>query len=235
MKNLFSNLNIYVKYIKNFMKYVKNYTQFNEELNLRKAAVIGGIAAGMAFGNPTMGQNQTGLPVEDQIEQTEVKGVVTSITLIQNDFNTNRIFTLDQFPNGNSLEILKNNVNGACYVYDSENNQIGVLSPTFTTGAITSDTTFYVSNVSQIITINIFVTTTSINDIESDNSNFSIYPNPATDVINVKSDISGNYQIIDINGKILVNTTDKSININELSPGQYFLRVGNSTQPFIKN
>ena len=59
-----------------------------------------------------------------------------------------------------------------------------------------------------------------------------LYPNPAITVLEVELASSGNYtfQVWDINGSIKMNTSikdsnKKSINVESLTPGVYFLRV----------
>ena len=74
-------------------------------------------------------------------------------------------------------------------------------------------------------------------------NNFAVYPNPATDMLNIsnvnKLDIT-NATITDINGRIIkeVNSSIQSINIAELTPGVYFLKVttteGSGITKFIK-
>ena len=64
-------------------------------------------------------------------------------------------------------------------------------------------------------------------------SNFAIYPNPTTDIINIKSKNNvaiNNVQITDINGRVVNEVNLKSeantqINISELTAGVYFLKI----------
>lgn len=75
-------------------------------------------------------------------------------------------------------------------------------------------------------------------------SNFAVYPNPATDVINI-SNVNGleitKSTITDINGRIVktINSAISTINVGDLSAGVYFLNVttttGNGTTKIIKN
>ena len=75
-------------------------------------------------------------------------------------------------------------------------------------------------------------------------SNFAVYPNPATDVINI-SNVNGleitKSTITDINGRIVkaINSAVSTINVGDLSAGVYFLNVttttGNGTTKIIKN
>lgn len=75
-------------------------------------------------------------------------------------------------------------------------------------------------------------------------SNFAVFPNPATDVINI-SNVNGleitKSTITDINGRIVktINSAVSTINVGDLSAGVYFLNVttttGNGTTKIIKN
>ena len=62
-------------------------------------------------------------------------------------------------------------------------------------------------------------------------NNFSIYPNPANNVIAVKfsgNDIIQSFSIFDISGKIVksnMNPKSKSIDVNNLESGVYFIRI----------
>lgn len=74
-------------------------------------------------------------------------------------------------------------------------------------------------------------------------SNFAVYPNPATDVINI-SNVNGleitKSTITDINGRIVkeINSSVNSINVSDLTTGVYFLNVttttGNGTTKIVK-
>lgn len=88
------------------------------------------------------------------------------------------------------------------------------------------------------------VTTTGT--LSTDNffkSNFAVYPNPATDVINI-SNVNGleitKSTITDINGRIVkeINSSLNTINVGDLTTGVYFLNVttttGNGTTKIVK-
>lgn len=75
-------------------------------------------------------------------------------------------------------------------------------------------------------------------------SNFAVYPNPATDVINISNvndlEITKS-TITDINGRIVkeINSAVNTINVGDLTTGVYFLNVtttaGNGTTKIVKN
>jgi len=75
------------------------------------------------------------------------------------------------------------------------------------------------------------------------NKNFSVYPNPANDVININktSNVAmTSAQVTDINGRVVksVNNEVSQINISELNAGVYFLKIntaqGSGTTKVIK-
>ena len=73
--------------------------------------------------------------------------------------------------------------------------------------------------------------------VNSTNSNISVYPNPTNSVINVQvagNNSAGDIQVTDILGNVLISTKEKSINVSSLSNGVYFVRLGGNTQKFIK-
>lgn len=77
----------------------------------------------------------------------------------------------------------------------------------------------------------------------AESSNISVYPNPAKDVISIKSSSRSEfkYQITDALGKVVLsgNTEAKSIKISSLLPGAYIITLDNgekqSTVKIIKN
>jgi hypothetical protein len=88
------------------------------------------------------------------------------------------------------------------------------------------------------------VTTTGTLNTESfAKNNFTVYPNPATDIINI-SNLNGleitKSTITDINGRIVkeINSSVNAINISDLTAGLYFLNVttttGNGTTKIVK-
>ena len=83
-----------------------------------------------------------------------------------------------------------------------------------------------------------------INESTNDNL-FSVFPNPAQSIINVKTDISlvgKSYSIMDITGRIIqtgiIATENTEINLNSLSEGTYVLKINeklNQSFRIIKN
>ena len=85
---------------------------------------------------------------------------------------------------------------------------------------------------------------TVIEEILSDNFKVKVYPNPATDYINIDFNTKDNYdfliQLSDANGKILLKENvqsesfSKKINLNIYATGTYFLRLTSEKGNFSK-
>lgn len=84
------------------------------------------------------------------------------------------------------------------------------------------------------------ITNMSITDNLNINSftakDINIYPNPSSDFINVESNLEDlEYEIFDINGKLVMKTSGQTINLSSLSSAVYFLKITNSNnQSFTK-
>jgi hypothetical protein len=81
---------------------------------------------------------------------------------------------------------------------------------------------------------------TNLSEKFADDTRFSIFPNPASAIINIKSEAKhtgSNWEILDANGNTVKNgiLTSSSITISDLSNGMYWLRIQN-TKPvaFVK-
>ena len=101
---------------------------------------------------------------------------------------------------------------------------------------ISRDTTILVKYATMKVWINVKVDlTTSIKNIET-TQNFNIYPNPVVNTLNIDIDnYDGDFQVFDMTGKTLIQTTDKSIDVSKLNSGNYLLRFGTTTKVFVKN
>jgi hypothetical protein len=189
----------------------------------------GAMIAGMALGNPSVGQTVGGDPNQTDIEQQDVKGI-TTITLTEINFAHNEVINID-VPSGNNLKIQETSTS-RCYVYTTNWDLLGQCP--WQSNNLYNDTTFWVIRENNTVTINVNVLTTDVNYSDVDSGDIVIYPNPTTDVINIKSNFDGQYEIIDIKGRVITKTKDKSIDVSQLSPGKYFIRVGGKTKTFIK-
>lgn len=80
----------------------------------------------------------------------------------------------------------------------------------YNTGSIATGITFCTVN---IATVNV-------------NNNIDIYPNPATDILHINTELDiKNIKIIDSVGQILINTNKAEINISELNSGVYIVLI----------
>lgn len=83
---------------------------------------------------------------------------------------------------------------------------------------------------SNIIGVDTFSVDRTLSTENFAKNNFTVYPNPATDVVNI-SNVNNleikNTVITDINGRIVkqVNSSVESINVGDLNTGVYFLKV----------
>ena len=75
---------------------------------------------------------------------------------------------------------------------------------------------------------------TNIGDLTKDNIN--IYPNPASEIINIESEYQISYiEIIDYLGKIIIKTDNyKNLNINELNNGMYSINIYTENEKITK-
>jgi hypothetical protein len=73
--------------------------------------------------------------------------------------------------------------------------------------------------------------TNSVN--KSNIIDFNLYPNPVSNILNVKKDYAGEFHILDLSGRILFTTTEKQIDLSSLSAGQYFIKAGENCQKII--
>ena len=77
--------------------------------------------------------------------------------------------------------------------------------------------------------------------IAENNNSISIYPNPATTVLNVEAEGYNTVEIVNILGQVVYGanaTSNMQINVSDLNNGVYFVRLnganGTATQKFIK-
>jgi hypothetical protein len=118
---------------------------------------------------------------------------------------------------GNTINNPGNSINGTLETIIIENPTEGFLSEL----AISSCE----GNVHEI---RIYQNILSTNQIELDDRAFAIYPNPVIDMINI--DVSGNLKyeatIYDLQGRIMISTTNQSIiDIQTLPQGTYLIKI----------
>lgn len=83
------------------------------------------------------------------------------------------------------------------------------------------------------------VKTISVNDLALPHTTFTIYPNPATETLNLKGILEpADILITDITGRQIITvrtaTNETSIDISQLAPGTYIIRVNDMRQTFVK-
>ena len=74
---------------------------------------------------------------------------------------------------------------------------------------------------------------------ETDAQTFGLYPNPATEILNVKAYDAKEIEIVNLLGQTVITTNVQTINVASLTNGVYFVRVNYnngtvSTQKFVK-
>jgi hypothetical protein len=64
---------------------------------------------------------------------------------------------------------------------------------------------------------------------ENNIGTFDLYPNPADQVLNIKTEGDFNYSVMNVNGEVLVNNANsKTLDISSFSAGIYFLKLQNN-------
>ena len=67
---------------------------------------------------------------------------------------------------------------------------------------------------------------------------YVIYPNPTSDILSIQSNAPVQFEIYDLQGRLLISDQGNSVDVSALSNGQYLIMInseqGSSTQSFIK-
>jgi hypothetical protein len=103
---------------------------------------------------------------------------------------------------------------GKVHLYDANNNELSNFDAGVSPGTIAFDVRSASANLNELA------------------SNITVYPNPATDILNVN--MNGTKQIIDLNGKVLVTTNLNNIEVSNLNSGVYILSIDGQKASFIK-
>lgn len=123
------------------------------------------------------------------------------------------------------------------------NNTLVLESPILPGDAVPAEVDFEFDNYYTSFNVDNFKITALNSMATSDMSNkaIAIYPNPTTDVVNVKMNKEiQKLEVVDLAGKTIVSKENVStLNVKELPKGVYLLKVktkeGTSTQKFMKN
>lgn len=67
--------------------------------------------------------------------------------------------------------------------------------------------------------------TDGLTSIEENSNSFSVYPNPANDVLNINGENINTIEIINLVGQVVATTNSTSVNVANLANGAYFVRV----------
>lgn len=122
-------------------------------------------------------------------------------------------------------------------------NEIDFVSAAPSTNAATSDMIFDNLTISAVVTESLL----GVKQLATINSKkFSIYPNPANNIVNVSNDDNiqiNDVKLTDINGRtvksVSANATQVQINISDLNAGVYFMNIetneGSAIKKIIKN
>ena len=62
---------------------------------------------------------------------------------------------------------------------------------------------------------------------ENDDMTISVYPNPAHDKLFVNAANIQSVELYNISGQLMISSTENEINVSDLNPGMYFIRVNN--------
>ncbi|MCF0207798.1 MAG: T9SS type A sorting domain-containing protein [Bacteroidales bacterium] len=73
---------------------------------------------------------------------------------------------------------------------------------------------------------------TSIEDAVS--SNVQIYPNPTNGILNVEAEGLNNVEIIDVTGRVIVSSTESSIDLSNVEAGVYFVKAYTENGSIVK-
>ena len=104
------------------------------------------------------------------------------------------------------------------------------------------DSLYRSSSATTIIQFNVIQNTTGLSPVEMQSSGLRIYPNPASAILYVECSIPNENDVACIVYNILGNVVQQvaikdqkfALDLNSLESGVYFIKVGNSTQKFIK-
>lgn len=92
----------------------------------------------------------------------------------------------------------------------------------------------YGSNLQGTITRTLPVLT-DVDDVEASVFEVSIYPNPATDIVNIKVNVDKvDYEVIDLRGRVHLSGHTNQINVSGLAPGFYLVKVNGEVKKLIK-
>jgi hypothetical protein len=105
---------------------------------------------------------------------------------------------------------------GTVYIYDATNTEIYQFSAGVSPGTIVFDIR-------------------SSTGITETKTNFSISPNPTNDILTIQGKAANEViNVVDLNGTIVLSSTDSTLNISQLPTGIFFLNINGTCQKVIK-
>jgi hypothetical protein len=125
----------------------------------------------------------------------------------------------------------------ACHAGGTSEVRFGLAQSTYegsVLGYLGNGTAFQLTSPSAVMVRLTDDPTLNVNEING-MSNFSVYPNPASDVINVtlNKEVSATITVLDVTGKVVktstINGTTTSINTTGLSNGVYYVNITDGT------
>lgn len=72
-----------------------------------------------------------------------------------------------------------------------------------------------------------------IEDVELSNGGIAVYPNPTSDIIHISGEFT-NASLVDVNGKLVLNSTEGEIDVRNISNGIYLLKIETAKGPITK-
>ncbi|WP_175620814.1 Vgb family protein [Chryseobacterium schmidteae] len=107
----------------------------------------------------------------------------------------------------------------------------------YPSGLLMRDNIMYITDFFANAIFKVDLASLSVSEFSSTvQKNIKVYPNPATDKLNVYNAPSKEYKIFDMTGRVINSGTleRNSINVSQLSSGNYILKTGEATTKFIK-
>ncbi len=154
--------------------------------------------------------------------------------------------TFDNY-NGNDFRVFNSNTNGDIVVNSVQGDYTGELQlsdGTYYLMYVYNDNGDFYPNYVKLIVGDAtdFVQSVGVNDIAVEDIELLVYPNPVTDIVNVKFDsrvalpvelytLSG--QLLEMNTATFEGMNEVQLNMSDRTPGMYFVKVGNVTQKFV--
>jgi hypothetical protein len=157
------------------------------------------------------------------------------LTITEENCAENATLNVDM-NSGDRFKINKS-ANGLCEIFTTNYQLIAALSLSYYGfSPFYNDTMFYVFRGTNTVTININVIGgTGVEEV-SETKYFNLFPNPAKELINIKTENPTEFEILDVAGRLImiVQPGEKSVDISMLEPGQYFVRGNGILRKFVK-